>query len=123
MVSLQLKDAKVELEVEHGKSYLTVNGYRLTISNASAHQLIFGGEVIPKPTLAKTTAPSAPSPPKQTPKKRGCQSPASREKLSKSLRKWHAKRRKEEEASLKGMKSPNKKHLNGKSHLNGLHVN
>lgn len=112
MVLLELKNAKVELEVKGGKSNLYINGYRLHISNDAASALIFEDSVLPtpKPGIAKTTSPP----------KRGCQSPASREKLSKSLRRWHAKRRKEKEQTTK---TSTKKHLNGKSHLNGLHVN
>lgn len=119
-MKVELKEAKVELEVSEGKSSVFINGQRIPIPREVGVTLIFGEGTVPpstptKPGLAKTT-----SPPQS---KRGCQSPASREKLSKSLKKWHAKRRKEQSGKLQTKTT--KKHLNGKSHLNGasIHIN
>ncbi len=111
-MKVELKDAKVELEVVGGKATLCVNGQTVSVTRDIGVALIFGDSVryvpptppsSPKPGLVKTAAP----------RRSGPQSAAARKKLSESLKAYHAKRRKQ-----KG--TPTKKgHLNGSS----LHVN
>lgn len=119
-MKVELRDAKVELEVGEGKHFLHINGQNVPIPRDVGVALIFGEE---KPRPAPT-APTKPCPPSKAERKYGCQTPSARKKLSASLLKFHAKRRRKEAAELK-KGTPTKKHLNGKSHLNGagLHIN
>ncbi len=119
-MKVELKDLKVELEVGDGKSVLHINGLRLPVSKEVSFDLIFGSA---KPTAA----PATPVPAKK--RKTGCQSPASRKKLSASLRRYHVNRRRKESAqlnkpspTLKPLAKTSKSKLNGKSHLNGTSV-
>lgn len=115
-MKVELKDAKVELEVVGGKATLNVNGQNVSITRDVGVALIFGDSVkyipptptvTPKPSLAKTGAPRK--------GRSGPQSAAARKKLSESLKAYHANKRKKKATPTK----------NGKSHLNGhsLHVN
>jgi len=121
-MKVELKEARVELEVAEGKSSVVINGQRIPIPREVGISLIFGERAVThvppptptsKPGLAKTEAP-----------RRGCQSRASKLKLSASLKRYYANKRRKENAQTKKA-TPTKKHLNGKSHLNGasLHVN
>jgi len=125
MVLLELKNVKVELEVGEGKSLLHLNGNVMPVPREVASSLIFGEEKpipqlppgptsAPKPGLAKTEAP----------RKKGCQTAAAKRKLSASLKRYHANKRRKENAQLK-KGTATKRQLNGRSHLNGhgLHVN
>ncbi len=115
-MKVELKDAKVELEVREGKASISVNGQQVPISREVGVSLIFGDGVV------KYMAPEPSRPPTKTApaqeRKTGCQSAASKKKLSESLKRFHAKRRKAEQTKGKSK-------LNGKSHLNGAsaHMN
>lgn len=117
MKKVQLQDAKVELEIRQGLSHVVINGERIQITREVGVRLVFGEskhgiiKAVPKPV------------------KRGCQSAASKLKLSKSLRRFYAsKRRKEKAAKVTPVAakpitskrtSDNSKHLNGK-HTSGV---
>ena len=116
-MKVELKDARVELEVVGGKATLCVNGQNVPISRDVGVALIFGDNVRyvpPKliPTVEQFAKSAKPGVVKAG-RKSGPQSAAARKKLSESLKAYHAKKRKQ-----KG--TPTKKgHLNGAS----LHVN
>ncbi len=118
-MKVELKDAKVELEVGGGKPTVFINGKSIPIPREVGVALIFGdGPLAPtKPGLAKTTPET---------RKTGCQSAASKRKLSASLKKYHAKRRRKEALELK-KGTPAKQVVKPKSNsrLNGssIHVN
>lgn len=114
-MKVELKDAKVELEVVGGKATLCVNGQNVSVTRDVGVALIFGDNtrhisqtptVTPKPGLAKIQVPRR--------GRSGAQSASARKKLSESLKAYHAKKRKQKTTTR-----------NGKSHLNGqsLHVN
>ncbi len=123
-MKVELKEAKVELEVRDGKSNLYINGHCIALPKVVGIKLIFGDDV-----SIEVPDPPAPEPKQIT---RGCQTAASKRKLSASLKKYHAKKRRKEKAEAKA-KAPTSKpivtkpsvkkavprHLNGKSHLNG----
>ena len=115
-MKVEIKDARVELEVVGGKATLYVNGQSVQVSRDVGVSLIFGDSVryIPQPT---TPAPK-PGLSKATPRRSGPQSPAARKKLSESLKAYHAKKRQQKVHRGKGKS-------NGKSHLNGasIHIN
>lgn len=113
---VELKDAKVELEVGDGKSTLYINGQTVPLPRKAGIALIFGEEVEKPPTQKPGIA--------KAERRYGCQTPASKRKLSASLKRFHANRRRKEAALLK-KGTATKKQVNGKSHLNGasLHIN
>ena len=121
-MKVELKDAKVELEVGGGKPTVFINGKSIPIPREVGVALIFGEDTkLPtpiRPGLAKTTTPET--------RKTGCQSAASKRKLSASLKKYHAKRRRKEALELK-KGTPLKQVVKPKSNsrLNGssIHVN
>ena len=107
-MKVELHGAKVELSVENGTSSLKVNGEKIPLSRDIAVKLVFGEN---KPGLAKAE-------PRVVP--RGCQTAASRRKLSESLKKYHAKQRRKNKAVKAAPPVAAKKsstHLNGKSQL------
>lgn len=126
-MKVELKEAKVELEVRDGKSNLYINGHCIALPQVVGIKLIFGDDV-------SIEVPDPPQPAKPKQRSFGCQSAASKRKLSASLKKFHAKRRRKEreQENGKAAKAVTKpilskpttkrtvpKHLNGKSHLNG----
>jgi hypothetical protein len=127
-MKVELKEAKVELEVRDGKSNLYINGHCIALPKVVGIKLIFGEDV-------SIEVPDPPQPEKLKERSYGCQSAASKRKLSASLKKFHAKRRRKEREQEKGKvakpaatkpilskptsKKAVPKHLNGKSHLNG----
>lgn len=112
-MKVELKNAKVELEVGEGKAFIHINGHRVQVTREVGVTLIFGQE---KPGLKKTA-----------PKKRGCQSFESKKKLSASLKAYHAKKKhskpkKPTKSLIKAAPPTVKKGAakpTGKSHLNG----
>jgi hypothetical protein len=115
-MKVELKDAKVELEVVGGKATLFINGQGTPITQDVGVALIFGDNVRyvpPKliPTVEQFAKSARPGIVKAE-RKSGAQSAASRKKLSESLRAYHAKKKKQKTPTKKG-------HLNGSS----LHVN
>jgi hypothetical protein len=127
-MKVELKEAKVELEVRDGKSNLYINGHCVALPKVVGIKLIFGEDV-------SIEVPDPPQPAKSKQRSFGCQTAASKRKLSASLKKYHAKRRRKEreEEKAKSVKPSSTKpilskpttkkavpkHLNGKSHLNG----
>lgn len=131
-MKVELKDAKVELEVGDGKANLHINGHCIELPRVVGIRLIFGDDI----TIMKETSPSPPkvaASPTKDEVRRGCQSASSKRKLSASLKKYHAKKRRKEKlaATSKVVKaSPTKKpglvKTTGRQHLNGAgthHVN
>lgn len=107
-MKVELQGAKVELDVRDGVASLMVNGEKLPIPREVAVRLVFGES---KPGLAKTTPKPA----------RGCQTAASKRKLSASLRKFYAKKRRQENAGKTvSHVAPKKSTANSK--LNGIHL-
>lgn len=123
-MKVELKEARVELEVGEGKSHIVVNGERLPIPREVGIRLVFGETTPLLPPGPSKTPPEVVSEPKpglaKGKRKGGCQSPASREKLSKSLRKFYANQRKEKGEPAKKQKKYVGKHLNGAS---SVHMN
>lgn len=87
-MKVELRDAKVELEVSEGRSHLIVNGELVPLAREVGIRLVFGEGVAKSTTSAETVVGI-----KTRGGKGGCQSAASRRKLSASLKKFHAKRR------------------------------
>lgn len=117
---VELKDAKVEMEVGGGKSFLYINGQRIPLPREVGVALVFGDDTRAKPPTPPTKGPGV----VKAKSRHGCQTPGSKEKLSRSLKAYWRKRKAEEKAKVVA-KSTTKKHLNGKSHLNGasIHIN
>lgn len=123
-MKVELKDAKVELEVGDGKPTVYINGRSIPIPREVGVALIFGDDG-GKP--ATVTHPIKPGLSKTKPT-RGCQTAASKRKLSASLKKFYAKKRRKE-AAAKNAAPPTKVMVKPKvsgRHLNGAsshHVN
>lgn len=124
-MKVEIKDAKVELEVEKGKSFLRINGHSVEVPKDVGISLIFGDDSSIEKAAPKLLPPAT-SPPMQV-KKRGCHTAASKKKLSASLKRFHANKRRKEKAtmrqgpSIKKVQQPIKSL--GKHLLNGAHVN
>lgn len=112
-MKVELKNAKVELEVGEGKAFIHINGHKVPVTRDVGVTLIFGQD---KPGLKKAA-----------PKKRGCQSFESKKKLSASLKAYYAnkkrgKAKKPTKSLIKAAPPTVKKGVpkpTGKSHLNG----
>jgi len=96
-MKVELKDAKVELEVGDGKASLHINGHCIELPKVMGIRLIFGDDVVPTPEVK--AKPATPTPDMKEEVRRGCQSPSSKRKLSASLKKYHAKKRRKEKAA------------------------
>lgn len=123
-MKVELKDAKVEMEVGGGKGFLYINGQRIPLPREVGVSLIFGEDTKAKPTTPPTKGPGVAK--AKVKSRHGCQTPGSKEKLSRSLKAYWRKRKAEEKVAAKATPAKTtKKHLNGKSHLNGasLHIN
>jgi len=127
-MKLELQGAKVELEVGDNASSVIINGERIPVPREVGIRLVFGdmkSDASEKPTAK--------------PFKRGCQTEASKKKLSASLKRFHANRRRKETIAAKkkaaaartsnpiGVKKaqPSSKQVNGKQlngKLNGFHL-
>lgn len=114
---VEIKDAKVELDVLH--SHLIINGETLPLPREVGIRLVFGKGVEPKPKESVEAVEKVVEV-KTKAAKKGCQSPASRKKLSLALRKHHAKKRREGRKSEKvpkpGLKKT-KRHMNGSGQI------
>jgi len=131
-MKVELKDAKVELEVGNGKASLHINGHCIELPKVMGIRLIFGDDAVGS-GLAKTNTilPSPTPAPKEKKKeiRRGCQTALSKRKLSASLKKFYEKKRRKERAQEKAqLAQPPTKQVSKKSnkYLNGTgthHVN
>lgn len=104
-MKVELKDARVELEVVDGKSTLCINGQKVSVTRDVGVSLIFGDGV-------KYIAPE-PTPPSTKAKGRsGPQSPAARKKLSEALKRYHAQKRQQKLQKGKGKLNGASAHFN-----------
>ncbi len=128
-MKVELQGAKVELEVGEGKSNLVINGEVIPLPREAGVRLIFGESKVEKVGEKPTTATPLlkGSVVKAVQRKTGAQSRASRKKLSESLLRFHANRRRREKlaegkkgAPVVASKKPANGKLNGK--LNGIQL-